>query len=98
MNWEVFLSLRKLLFVMVDIFIPFFASINITIITITITTIVLLCALRRSIIFIAYFSDGTTARQGISYSVRSWILQTLEEPNSEYCFTLGTAAFTWRYF
>jgi len=41
----------------------------------------------------AEFSDGTIARQGNSYSVGSWILQTLEGPNSKYYFTLGTAAF-----
>jgi len=48
-----------------DIFVLFFASI---IITIIITTIVFY-ALKRSIVFIAYFSDGNTARQGSSYSV-----------------------------
>jgi hypothetical protein len=62
-------------------------------IIITITTTNVFYALRRSIIFIADWSDGTTARQGISYSVRRWILQTLEEPNTKYYFKLGTAAF-----
>jgi hypothetical protein len=54
---------------MVDIFVLFFASINITIITtITIIITIVLYTFRRSIIFIAYFSDGNTARQGSSYS------------------------------
>ena len=90
LNWEALLSLRKFLFVMVDIFVLFFASI-IIIIIINITAIVLY-ALRSCIIFIAYFSDGT-ARQCISYSLRSWNLQTLEEPKSKILFYVGYRSF-----
>jgi hypothetical protein len=74
LNWEAFLSLRKLLFVKVNIFVLFMSVIifmNIIIVITTFTTTIVLYVLRRCIIFTAYFIDD------ISYSFRSCILTDL---------------------